>query len=1229
MATPELINEISKELIRAIEVTMSPTASHAARQEAYTAYEQFKECSPYAPQVGLFLVQADPSQGYIVHFGLQLMEHCVKFRWNQISQPEKLFIKENTMRLLMVGAQKEPHMKDGLSRIIVEMVKREWPQQWPTLMAELNMASAHGATQAETVLLIFLRLCEDVVILQTLESAQRKKDISQALTTNMSDIFSFIIQLITCHVDLFKKAGNLDIANDHYRVVQTGLQTLSCFVEWVNYTYLGNGNNAILVILCNLLEDDHFQIGAVDCLLQIVSRKGPLDERKFLLEWFDLKALKFILSAASNVSSKSLNENNYLFLKKLTQVLTGLGAHFCTIWGKEETGSPARSEHLDIYLSVMLIFSRHPSLSIISYANTVWSSFFKHQVISRDPVFKKYIPQWFETAAPKIIKVAYPASRIPTTDQDMAILLDFDSEEEFTAFLLKTRTELLETFRKATDIVPYVTYTYVEKWFRTVLQQSAQELSSTEANFCTLSSPLYLQWEAMANLFDRVLGRLVHIESQARPSVTSGLELLELCLNFNPIDPLILSVLLSCISALFVFLSMATAEQSVSILPRVLDKIFAASVFLLPGQTKETRSRAVQNVRRHASALLVKIGQRYPLLLLPLFDQINATVQNITKDPQLSKMEQVTLQEALLLICNHFNEFNKQSQFVGDVIRSGVESWVEMQAAFRTVADFMTYVGLDKPPVEPNSEDITGKNRSQLLFCTHLFYSVLLRSTWPEDPDRAARGGFVIGRTSVGNPIYRNPAAPHIIPLLPNILALIGVLNALWTPEAIARLSDGYKGVHQMLETERANLLSLVPHSSLTQDQNDAGKIKVQSPLERMQQFLLCTYDNCYHILGTLGPSLGQDFYQIPDLSPAIINSIFSNLEHVADYKIRIVIRTFFKSFILSCPKAYYKGVLLPVLNIFLPYMLTRLTKKWEYLLQLRNESNADEDSSDAQEVLEEKLHSMITSDYSDVLKICLIGGSRDNSYETEAMDQDDAMETLGTHRNVNHVLTEAVSELGLILIREEGTKQVIILTLLRFLTWSDSSASMKAAGLLHSVVRQLATDDALTEEIVIHITTTVLQALQIHGHYDPAQGLLLTLGPQLYELLRPKFPSLLKLLMQIPNVNQQDLQRFDDKIMNATQASKISNKVDKSTRDLFRKITHPVSGPVEKSIELTRLFADHLFHFIFQLIGRSLGELFKKEVKIMDLPELKLPKKKRNTNFNFDYGPEMNRLLT
>lgn len=58
------------------------------------------------------------------------------------------------------------HMKDALSRIVVEMVKREWPQQWPGLMGELSQISSLGESQTELVLLVFLRLVEDVHTLQ-------------------------------------------------------------------------------------------------------------------------------------------------------------------------------------------------------------------------------------------------------------------------------------------------------------------------------------------------------------------------------------------------------------------------------------------------------------------------------------------------------------------------------------------------------------------------------------------------------------------------------------------------------------------------------------------------------------------------------------------------------------------------------------------------------------------------------------------------------------------------------------------------------------------------------------------------------------------------------------------------------------------------------------------------------------------------------------------------------
>ena len=43
--------------------------------------------------------------------------------------------------------------------------------------------------------------------------------------------------------------------------------------------------------------------------------------------------------------------------------------------------------------------------------------------------------------------------------------------------------------------------------------------------------------------------------------------------------------------------------------------------------------------------------------------------------------------------------------------------------------------------------------------------------------------------TKSGNPVYRNPAAPHIIPMLSNFFALLRVLNELWTPDSLSRLS--------------------------------------------------------------------------------------------------------------------------------------------------------------------------------------------------------------------------------------------------------------------------------------------------------------------------------------------------------------------------------------------------------------------------------------------------------
>lgn len=288
---------------------------------------RFKEGSQLCAQAGLYLVTGPQFPNIVKHFGLQLMEHTVKFNWNNISQQEKIFIKENTMKLLYSGVgmaqdQTVGHIKDALSRIIVEMIKREWPQQWTSLLAELSDACSKGEQQTELVLMVFLRLVEDVAVLQTLESNQRRKDIYQALTVNMTEIFDFFLRLIELHVNEFRKSTALNDqqkALSHNRVVQVVLSTLSGFVEWVSIVHIMASGGRLLQILCVLLTDIEFEQPAAECLSQIVNRKGQVKDRKPLLLLISDEAISYIYRAA-NQSDRLTNESYYRFLKTLSQV---------------------------------------------------------------------------------------------------------------------------------------------------------------------------------------------------------------------------------------------------------------------------------------------------------------------------------------------------------------------------------------------------------------------------------------------------------------------------------------------------------------------------------------------------------------------------------------------------------------------------------------------------------------------------------------------------------------------------------------------------------------------------------------------------------------------------------------------------------------------------------------------------------------------------------------------
>lgn len=113
--------------------------------------------------------------------------------------------------------------------------------------------------------------------------------------------------------------------------------------------------------------------------------------------------------------------------------------------------------------------------------------------------------------------------------------------------------------------------------------------------------------------------------------------------------------------------------------------------------------------------------------------------------------------------------------FVFQVMRDASAQWMVLAntGVLKGAREFMSFVRLDKPSLPLGQDRVSGQNRSNLVFCVNLLLGAIKRCAWPEDPERATRGGFVVASTESGNPICRNPAAPHAIPLLPHVLSLI------------------------------------------------------------------------------------------------------------------------------------------------------------------------------------------------------------------------------------------------------------------------------------------------------------------------------------------------------------------------------------------------------------------------------------------------------------------------
>lgn len=1170
------IDEACKNVIAWVEAAVSPTTSTERRAEIYNAYEDFKDNSPLCAKCGLALA-AKGNHAVVRHIGLQLVEQYIKLRWNRITIEDKHFIKESVMKMMSEGTEhllvEQAHIKEAVSKLLVEMVKREWPQQWPQLMEELNNVAVLGETQKELVLLCFLRLAEDVVGLQTVEG-QRRRDLYQALVANLADICGFLLATLNTHYTRYRELRDNQNADEHNQelslhrqLTETTLQALEGFVEWIPVAEMMGSDGLIPRIFCFLLSDPALRVRAAQCLRLVLSRKGKPAERKPLLALFNQQVLDVFISASKAVSSEPLEESSFLFLKELSSVVASLGTNCITHWNFEDMRpSP---ELLQVYFEVLMSLMHHPSQVVNNNALRVWSTLFRNSEMSRLDVVRDLLPKFLKVATEKVLRVGYPSrSDYPACAYSR---LDFDSDEDFAPFIGKFRSEVTDAIRQATLLNPIAGFQMASQWLQTLLVAKIDAGNEPENGHCSVNSPSSVQWDGLAQFMEGVFSR-ANNWPDPKPSSEEGIFLLDSLLQFETGDPTILSYALSCISCLSVFLPLAPA-----VLPRVLNKLFFCAVFTMPNQTQKTnQSRAVRNLRRHACSGLVKLCYNYPTVVLPCFDQIYSWVKGIkAEEKQLSHLETCTLAEALFVLSNGFQDYERQCKFVVEVVSfaTAILARDEMKVVMASPEAFMSFVGLTEEPVEASADDICGYNRSRLLHCMSMIVALIKRCRAPDNVQVAKKGGYYCEGSEVfRSPYFRNPATPFVVSVLPVMAQLLRQYNQFWRPEMRARVHPTFAPAFDIHDSEKNCILRV-------RSDGDMPEITAaKQPVDRAKSFMFSFQDFCLQILGNAGKSLGPEYYQMPGLAEMLVNSVLAGLDQLPDYRLYPILRTFVRPFVQCCPAELQAGVVMPLLRPILPLMFQKLNTKWDnFRLKYGNSVDYETEMTEEQELLDDQLHRTLSREYLSVLATILLTKPK--------QQQDSAVEGADDEQEEKPVdpSTTVISPFGTTVLRAEELCSPIVLTVFNALHWSDTMASFKALTLSMPLLKHMLEHGVIRDEgSATYLLRCVLLGLQVLGEHDINQHHLVCLGLAVYQAARPLFPGVRSLLLQIPGCTAEALADFEKRLQ-----------------------PHPINGPPPEKKK-----RDFFRRLIAPIIGKNVGQQFKAAIQIMNLPPMFKPQK-------------------
>lgn len=203
------------------------------------------------------IIRANPD------IALSILDNMIKTRWKLLPQEQRLGIRNFLVALAVGLSNDDATFKSQRALIkkydltIVQILKQDWPQEWPNFIDEIVESSQMSANICENNMLILRYLSEEVFDFSQESMTQAK---TNALKSQMVSEFSKIFELC---LKVLEKA-------DRPSLIQATLHSLLRYLGWIPLDFIFK--TPVLELLVNkFLEPEEFRDLTLKCLTEISS----------------------------------------------------------------------------------------------------------------------------------------------------------------------------------------------------------------------------------------------------------------------------------------------------------------------------------------------------------------------------------------------------------------------------------------------------------------------------------------------------------------------------------------------------------------------------------------------------------------------------------------------------------------------------------------------------------------------------------------------------------------------------------------------------------------------------------------------------------------------------------------------------------------------------------------------------------------------------------------------